>query len=853
MKLDIATTALLTQMATSADGPPMHELSAEEARLVGEGMANAFPEGPTMAEVKTHELATADGHSFRVRSLRPHGSVNGILVYYHGGGWVLSNIDTYDVLGRQLAERSRCTVVLVDYRKAPEHPFPAASNDAWDALVWASKNMDALAGGSVPLLVGGDSAGGNLAAVVAQKAKAASGPELAAQLLVYPVTDGAMDTPGYANPDNQLLLNTPLMQWFWGHYVPNPEDRLAPDPSPLRAEDVSGLPPAIVVTAEYDVLREETEAYAEKLRAAGVQVTFKQFDRQMHNFFAMPGLLPEQAKAVDYVGEQIERHLARRSEADAVVVGAGFAGMYQLHKLRQMGLQTRVLEAGDGVGGTWYWNRYPGARCDIESMAYSFGFDEELEQDWVWSEKYATQPEILRYAEHVADRFDLRKDITFETKVTRAVFDDTTERWTVYTDTGEAISAQYLIMATGCLSVPKEPDIEGADEFEGPTYITGRWPHEGVDFTGKRVAVIGTGSSAIQSIPLIAEQASQLTVYQRTPAFSLPAGNRPLTNSEISDMKENYRDYRQAQKYHAAGIPNPGRNLEAAQDVTAEERQERYEAGWNTGILTALSGAYANTLSDQEANDWVSDFIREKTRARVKDPDVAETLLPYSYPFATKRPCLDTNYYETFNLDKVDLVDLRKTPIERVTKTGIVTSSGEAEFDAIVFATGFDAMTGAIMNVDIRGSEGVSLRDKWANGPHTYLGVAVAGFPNLFTITGPSSPSVLSNMLVSIEQHVDWISDCIGWMQGKNLATIEPTEAAEDEWAAHNEAVANQTLFPQANSWYIGANVPGKPRTFMAYIGGVDTYRILCDQIAAADYSGFKTTTADAPLQAVSA
>ncbi|MEL7547527.1 MAG: alpha/beta hydrolase fold domain-containing protein [Pseudomonadota bacterium] len=852
MKLDIASTALLTQLA-SAEGPPMHELSPEDARLIGEGMAEAYPDGPEMKTVKDIDLPTQDGHSFRIRTLRPSDEIKGILVYYHGGGWVLSNIDQYDVLGRQLADRAQCTVVMVDYRKAPEHPFPAASNDAWDALVWASQNMTSLADKDVPLMVGGDSAGGNLAAIVCQKAKTEGGPDIAVQLLVYPVTDAAMDTPGYADPDNQLLLNTPMMTWFWDHYVPNAEDRLAPDPSPLRADDLSGLPPAIVVTAEYDVLREESEAYAAKLRSAGVPVTFKQFDRQMHNFFAMPGLLPAQATAVDYVGDQIERHLAKRSEADAVIVGAGFAGMYQLHKLRGMGLNVRVIEAGDGVGGTWYWNRYPGARCDIESMAYSFGFDPELEQDWVWSEKYATQPEILRYAEHVADRFDLRKDITFETRVTRAVFDDDAERWMIHTDTGEAISAQYFIMATGCLSVPKEPDIEDADAFEGPTYVTGKWPHDGVDFTGKRVAVIGTGSSAIQSIPLIAEQAEQMTVYQRTPAFSLPAGNRPLTNSEISNMKEHYREYREAQKYHLAGVPNPGRSFQVAQDATPEERREKYEAGWESGILTALSGAYANTLADQEANDWVSDFIREKTRARVKDQQIAEKLIPYSYPFATKRPCLDTNYYETFNRDSVSLVDIRETPIERITKTGIVTSEGARAYDAIVFATGFDAMTGAILKVDIRGSGSVSLRDKWANGPHTYLGIAVAGFPNMFTITGPSSPSVLSNMLVSIEQHVDWVSDCISWMRSKNLATIEPTEAAEDEWAAHNEAVANQTLFPQANSWYIGANVPGKPRTFMAYIGGVDTYRILCDQIASAGYTGFQTHAANAALEAVSA
>ena len=373
--------------------------------------------------------------------------------------------------------------------------------------------------------------------------------------------------------------------------------------------------------------------------------------------------------------------------------------------------------------------------------------------------------------------------------------------------------------------------------------MTGRWPHEGVDFAGKRVAVIGTGSSAIQSIPHIAEAAKHLTVYQRTPAYSLPANNRQLTNSEVAEMKESYREFREKQKYNFAGIPYPERALEPAAMVPADERQRRLEEGWTQG-LTGLTTKFADALADEESNAIIADFIRERIKARVDDPEIAEALTPYSYPFGTKRPCLDTDYYETFNRDDVTLVDLRKTPMEKITPDGVMTSAGEEAFDVIVFATGFDAMTGAILNVDIRGEGGAALADKWANGPHTYLGLAVAGFPNLFTITGPSSPSVLSNMMVSIEQHVDWVSDCIGWMRERGLETIEPTEAAEDEWAEHNEAMANQTLFPQANSWYIGANVPGKPRTFMAYVAGVDVYRIICDQIAASGYSGFRTSKA---------
>jgi len=840
MKLDIATTAVLAQMA-AAEGPPLHELSPEDARQVGTEMAKAYPDGPDMAGVEDIEIPVRDGATIKARVLRPTASPRAVLVYYHGGGWVLGNIDEYDTLARQLAERTGAAVILVEYRKAPEWRFPTAPNDAWDALQWIDANLAGIAGGAVALMVAGDSAGANLATVAARKARDAGAPSLALQVLVYPVTDGAMDTPAYSDPDNQLLLNTDLMAWFWDHYAPEPEARLHPDASPLRAQDLSGLAPAILVTAQYDVLRDEAQAYGQRLREAGVAVTARQFDRQMHNFFAMPGMLPAQADALDYVGEQIDRHLARRSDVDALIVGAGFAGMYQLHKLRDtLGLSVRAIEAGADVGGTWYWNRYPGARCDIESMAYSYGFSPALERDWVWSEKYATQPEILRYAEHVADRFDLRGDITFQTRVTRAVYDEAEQRWTVYTDRGEAISAQYLIMATGCLSVPKKPDIPGADRFEGPSYITGLWPHEGVDFSGQRVAVIGTGSSAIQSVPEIAEQASRLAVYQRTPAYSLPAGNRVLTNSEIADMKSDYRAYREAQKHHLAGIPNPPRNLQSAHDVSEAERRGQLEARWQTGILTALTTAYSDVLSDPAANERVSEFIRDKIRERVEDPDTAEALCPKSYPFGTKRPCLDTNFYETFNRDHVSLVDLHKTPIETITETSIRTTTGEDAFDAIVFATGFDAMTGAIMRVDIRGVGGQSLQDKWADGPHTYLGLAISGFPNLFTITGPSSPSVLSNMMVSIEQHVDWISECIAWMRANDMAAIEATEAAEEEWAAHNEAAANLTLFPQANSWYIGANVAGKPRTFMAYVGGVGVYRHICDQVAASGYDGFQ-------------
>jgi cation diffusion facilitator CzcD-associated flavoprotein CzcO len=526
------------------------------------------------------------------------------------------------------------------------------------------------------------------------------------------------------------------------------------------------------------------------------------------------------------------------TRVDAVIVGAGLAGLYQLHRLRELGLSTRVVEAGSGVGGTWFWNRYPGARCDVESLSYSYSFSPELEQEWTWTEKYPTQPEILRYINHVADRFDLRRDITFDTRVVSAVYDEAGRRWRVDTASGEIIDTQFLIMATGCLSVSKAPEVPGAEKFQGPTYHTGHWPHEGVDFTGQRLGVIGTGSSGIQSIPIFAQQASDLTVFQRTPNFSMPAGNRPLSDDEVAAMKASYREWREAQRTSGFGVPvEPATH--SALEVAEEERNAKYQAGWDKGNLVGILAAYTDSLTDREANDTAAEFVRQKIRSVVADPEVAETLSPRSFPFGTKRPCLDSGYYETFNADHVHLVDLRKTPLVEITEKGLRTSEQEYEFDAIVFATGFDAMTGALAAIDIRGKGGVALKEKWGEGPRTYLGIAVAGFPNLFTITGPSSPSVLSNMMVSIEQHVEWITDCIAFLREQGVAEIDATAEAEDEWVAHVEEVGNYTLYPTADSWYMGSNVPGKPRVFMAYIGGVGVYREKCDDVAAKGYEGF--------------
>jgi cyclohexanone monooxygenase len=527
-------------------------------------------------------------------------------------------------------------------------------------------------------------------------------------------------------------------------------------------------------------------------------------------------------------------------DLDAVVVGAGFAGLYMLHRLRGLGLSARVYEAGDGVGGTWYWNRYPGARCDVESMDYSYSFSDELQQEWTWSERYASQPEILTYINHVADRFDLRRDIQLSTRVTSAVFDEATGRWAIATDRGDRVTARFCIMATGCLSTAQVPKFPGLETFRGRRYHTGHWPHEGVDFTGQRVGVIGTGSSAIQSIPIIAEQAAHLYVFQRTPNFSVPARNAPLDPDFERQVKASYADFRRQARESRVGFVVE-RSEASALAVTAEERRREYEKRWRRGGL-GFTATYMDLLTNKDANETAAEFCRDKIRAVVRDPGVAEALVPKHYPVGTKRMCVDTNYYETFNRDNVTLIDLRTTSIEAITPDGLRTRERAYTLDSLVFATGFDAMTGALLSIDIRGRDGQTLRQTWAEGPRTYLGLTVAGFPNFFTITGPGSPSVLSNMIVSIEQHVDWIADCLAFLRAHGQAAIEATAPAEAAWVAHVNEVGHATLYPLANSWYMGANIPGKPRIFMPYIGGVGTYRQICDAVAAKGYEGFALT-----------
>jgi cation diffusion facilitator CzcD-associated flavoprotein CzcO len=529
----------------------------------------------------------------------------------------------------------------------------------------------------------------------------------------------------------------------------------------------------------------------------------------------------------------------RTTELDALVIGAGFAGLYQLLCLRdRLGLSVNALEAGGGVGGTWYWNRYPGARCDSESHVYWYTFSPDLMREWEWSERYPGQVEILRYLNFVADRFGLKRDIKFNSRVASAHYDEVANRWRVSTDAGETFVVKFLVTAVGCLSAANVPAIPGLQDFKGTWYHTGQWPHDGVDFSGKRVGMIGTGSTGIQAAPVIAAQADHLTVFQRTANYSVPARNVPLTQDFKQYVKHNAREIRATthQTYNGMGFKVEDRK---AVETSPEERETLYEAAWQRGGLQ-FRATFQDMLVSKEANDTAADFIKRKIRSIVKDPKTAEILADIDHPYAAKRPPIDTDYFETYNRPNVTLVDVKAAPIRRISEAGICTAGAEYPVDIIVFATGFDAMTGPLLRMDVRGRDGIALKDVWDAGPRNYLGLQVAGFPNMFTITGPGSPSVLCNMPVAIEQHADWVTDCIAYMRAKGLNRIEPQPEAVEKWVTEVNEVASRTLLPMAtHSWYLGANIPGKPRVFMPYAGGMIRYREICQDVVAKAYEGF--------------
>ncbi|CAM5216968.1 Catio diffusion facilitator CzcD-associated flavoprotein CzcO OS=Ureibacillus acetophenoni OX=614649 GN=SAMN05877842_108111 PE=3 SV=1 [Ureibacillus acetophenoni] len=530
---------------------------------------------------------------------------------------------------------------------------------------------------------------------------------------------------------------------------------------------------------------------------------------------------------------------------DAIVVGAGFAGLYMLHKLRGRGLNVRVIEAADGVGGTWYWSRYPGARCDSDSIYYNFTFSEDLYKKWRWPERYSAQPDILRYLNFVADELDLRKDIQFETRVTKASFNDDKKVWEIETDTKEKLEAKYFISGVGCLSTTNIPPFVGVETFKGEKYHTGRWPHEKVDFTGKRVVIIGNGSSGVQAMPLIAEEAKELTLLMRTPHYVAEARNHPLTKEQQDEAMANYEDIRDSFLTTPGGI-RMYTTGKPATELTSEDQKKELEYVWKTGGL-ALGSVFTDVGVNKESNFVVSQFVRDKIDEIVEDEDTAKVLHP-DYYITTKRLIIGTNYYEIFNRDNVNLVTLKDNPIVRIVENGIELQNGTIECDAIVFATGYDSMTGSILRMDILGRDGQSLREKWEDGKvvKTYLGLSVQNFPNFFMVTGPQSPSVLTNMPSAIEQHVDWIDRCIEYMEENNIQLIEATEEAEVEWAKQCDDIANQTLFPYTNSWYTGANLDGTKRSgFVIFVGGLNNYRKICDDVADKNYEGFTLDAAN--------
>ncbi|CAF0813952.1 unnamed protein product [Adineta steineri] len=520
---------------------------------------------------------------------------------------------------------------------------------------------------------------------------------------------------------------------------------------------------------------------------------------------------------------------------DALVVGAGFAGLAMLHALRERGYSAKIFEAGHEIGGTWHWNRYPGARCDVESMQYSYSFSDELQQQWHWSERFAKQPEILRYLNHVVDKFDLRKHIQLETRVTSVIYDEDRSQWAITTNRDDHIIAKFCIMATGCLSIPKDPNIKGLDRFKGNVYSTSHWPADDVSFIDRRVAIIGTGASGVQCIPMIAKQATHLYVFQRTPNFVIPANYEPVDSEYEDDWKSNYTQRRRQSLESPAGIFFGYVNDSSIATMTDAER---FEEGWKRGGFSFYT-AFQGRLNDKAISEIISKLICDKIRETVKDPTVAETLLPYDHLFGTKRPCVTSQYYETFNRDNVTLVDIRDKSIDEITPTGIQIEDKHYDVDDIVLAIGFDAITGAIFNIDIHGRSGQTLRDKWTIRPRTLLGLMMAHFPNLFTITGPGSPVDLGNMIPHIEENVKWIINCIDYLKMHNIDSIEPTVNAQNAWMDHVDMVAGQILCSTGNSWYNGSSLSGKTNCVMRYAGGFNNYLKMCENAAMHDYAQF--------------
>ncbi|KAB1641182.1 alpha/beta hydrolase fold domain-containing protein [Gulosibacter chungangensis] len=765
-----------------------------------------------------------------------------VLFYIHGGAYIVGSASGYRSLSGNLAEASGAAMCSVDYRLAEEHPYPAAYDDAYNAyLALLESGVDAAS-----VIVAGDSAGGGLAIALLQRLRDEGKPQPACAFTLSAWADLSHSGSSHVtNREADISLTTAGLASAAERYL-GETGADHPSVSPVFG-DFEGLCPLYLTVGSEEIVLSDSVRIAEAAANANVDVTLRVLPHLPHDWPLFSFMLSEGRETIAEIGEYTKQHTQQGAQhgtqpLDVVIVGAGWSGMMSLVRMREQGRSAMVLEAAPEVGGTWYWNRYPGLRCDIESTQYCYSFDDKLVDEWNWSERFPTQAELLEYAKHVADRHELRRDIEFNTRVASMTFDEARDLWTLTAEDGRRWSARHVIMATGPLSTPKPLDIAGTEDFQGQLLSTTDWPHEPVDFTGKRVAVIGTGSSGIQVSTELAKSAAKLFVCQRTPSLSLPAFNRPLSDADRSKAKQDFAEHRERARdsIDGLGLATSGKS---ALEVSDEELRADYDAIYESGIPFAYLSHYTDTLFDMDANTKLRDYLGDRISQIVKDPDTAAALVPTSYPAGTRRLCLDTGFYEIFNQDNVALVDLKRNPIDRIVDSGIRLEDGSVvDVDVIVLATGYDALTGALKAINIQGVGGRQLREEWESGPQTYLGLAVHGFPNFYTIVGPQSPSVLSNMFVSIEQHVDWVAALIDDSEAAGFTRVEASARAQQEWVTHARDLGELFLHSKGDSWYVGSNVEGKPRSVLPYLGGVGPYRAKCDEVAAAGYEGFVRT-----------
>lgn len=814
-------------------GGPDFSAPTAEVRPMFEGLTQSFPVNEEF-EFNERELGGVpvlwmDGPS----------KDSPVLFYIHGGAYIVGSASGYRSLSGNLAAAAGAAMCSVDYRLAEEHPYPAAYDDAYSAYL-------ALLNSGVPaskIIVAGDSAGGGLAIALLLRLRDENKPLPSCAFTLSAWADLTHSgTSHVTNREVDISLSTEGLASAAQRYLGStPANH--PSASPVFGS-FEGLCPLYLTVGSDEIVLSDSTRIAEAAAVADVDVTLRVLPHLPHDWPLFSFMLSEGRDTIAEIGEYTKQHTGKNysQPLDVAIVGAGWSGMMSLIRMREQGRSAVILEAAPEVGGTWYWNRYPGLRCDIESTQYCFSFDDNLVDDWNWTERFPAQQELLDYAKHVADRYELRRDIEFSTRINSMTFDEDANTWTLVAEDGRSWIARHVIMATGPLSKPKPLDIAGTDRFQGQMLSTTEWPEESIDFSGKRVAVIGTGSSGIQVSTEIAKNVAKLFVCQRTPSLSLPAFNRPLSDEDRTKAKQDFARHRELARHSIDGLALPVTG-KSALEVSAEELRAEYDAIYESGTPFRYLGAFTDTLFDMEANAKLRDYLASRIAQTVKDPELAGALVPTSYPAGTRRLCLDTGYYEIFNQDNVELLDIKQNPIDQIVENGILLTDGTlVELDVIVLATGYDALTGALKAIDIQGVGGRSLREEWESGPGTYLGLAINGFPNLYTIVGPQSPSVLSNMFVSIEQHVDWVSELIENSASAGYTRVEASPEAQHEWVRHTHELGELFLHSKGDSWYMGSNVEGKPRGVLPYLGGVGPYRAKCDEVAAADYEGFIRT-----------